>query len=88
MAKVTFEEVAALIAQTLLLERGKITPDSHFTSDLEADSLSMVELVMAFEDYFHIEIPLNEDTAKIWEDTAKIRTVRDAIDYLNERLAS
>lgn len=81
MTKVTFEEVAFVIADTLAVERDKITPSSHLVDDLKADllDLDMAALVMTFEDLLNIEIPD--------DDVDKIRTVQDAIDYLNKRLA-
>lgn len=78
MAKVTFEEVRDLVADTLHVEKERITPQSRFVEDLKADSLDLVELTMAVEDEYEIEIPD--------EDTPRLRTVQDAIDYINGRL--
>jgi len=55
-----------------------VTEEAHFIDDLGADSLDTVELVMAFEEEFDIEIPD--------EDAEKLETVGDAVKYLNERL--
>ena len=57
--------------------RDNITDDTSFIQDLGADSLDIVELVMAMEENFEIEIPD--------EDAEKIQTVRDAINYIQER---
>jgi acyl carrier protein len=54
-----------------------VTPDASFVDDLGADSLDTVELVMAFEEEFGIEIPD--------EDAEKIKTVQDAIDYIQKK---
>ena len=56
----------------------KVTPQASFVEDLGADSLDQVELIMAFEDAFDIEIPD--------EDAEKLRTVKDAMDYLEKKL--
>jgi len=70
-------EVAAKIKQIVVehlgVDEAKVTPEASFIDDLGADSLDTVELVMAFEEAFNVEIP--EDAAE------KIATVQDAIDY-------
>ena len=58
------------------VEEAEVTPSASFTDDLGADSLDQVELVMALEENFDIEIP--DDAAE------KIRTVQDAIDYIDK----
>lgn len=72
------EEVASkvqdIIAESLGVKRSEVTPSASFITDLNADSLDIVELVMAIEKDFDIEIP--DDEAE------KIRTVQDAIDYI------
>ena len=68
------EEVKGIIAENLDVDEQEITPDASFTEDLGADSLDIVELVMAFEEAFGIEIPD--------EDAEKITRVREAIDYI------
>lgn len=78
MAKAAFEEVRDLVAEVLRVKKELITPQSRFVEDLKADSLDLVELTMAAEDKYDIEIPD--------EDTPKLRTVQDAINYFNERL--
>jgi len=61
----------------LCISEDEVTPEKHFIDDLGADSLDIVELVMAMEENFEIEIPD--------EDAEKIQTVRDAINYIQER---
>ncbi len=68
------ERVKNLVITQLGVDAGKVTTGSSFIDDLGADSLYTVELVMAFEEEFDIEIPD--------EDAQKMRTVSDAIEYL------
>ena len=72
--------VKEIIADQLGVEIEKLRDDANFVQDLGADSLGVVELVMAFEEEFGIEIPD--------EDAEKIRTVGDVIKYLKERVQS
>jgi acyl carrier protein len=67
-------EVKRIIAEQLDVDEATISPESTFVDDLGADSLGLVELVLAFEEAFEIDIPD--------EDTEQISTVQDAIDYL------
>jgi acyl carrier protein len=67
-------EVKRIIKEQLDVEEKDIKPEAVFIDDLGADSLGLVELVLAFEEAFEIDIPD--------EDTEKIRTVKDAIDYI------
>jgi acyl carrier protein len=69
-------KVKKIIAEQLGVDEPDIKPESHFVDDLGADSLDTVELVMAFEEEFGIEIPD--------EDAEKITTVQAAIDYIQE----
>ena len=69
------EKVKDIIEKELGVEREKLTPDASFIEDLGADSLDIVELVMAFEEEFGVEIP--DDAAE------KITTVKDAINYID-----
>ena len=69
--------VRDIIVSELGVEASKVTPEASFVEDLGADSLDTVELVMAFEEEFGIEIPD--------EDAEKMETVGDAIKYLQEK---
>ena len=70
------EKVKSIIVEQLGVDANEVTPEAAFVDDLGADSLDTVELVMAFEEAFDIEIPD--------EDAEKIRTVQDAIDYIGK----
>lgn len=69
--------VKDIIINELGVEAEKVTPDASFVEDLGADSLDTVELVMAFEEEFGIEIPD--------EDAEKMQTVGDAIEYIRQQ---
>ena len=66
-----------IIVDNLGVDEDNITPNSNFIDDLGADSLDTVELIMAFEEEFNIEIPD--------EEAEKIQTVGDAIDYIENK---
>ncbi|PID75617.1 MAG: acyl carrier protein [Deltaproteobacteria bacterium] len=66
-----------IIAEQLSVPVEKVVPQASFVDDLGADSLDLVELIMALEDSFDIEIPD--------DDAEKISTVQDAIDYVNSK---
>jgi acyl carrier protein len=68
------EKVKQIIVEQLGVDEAEVTPTASFVDDLGADSLDQVELVMAFEEAFEIEIPD--------EDAEKIQTVKAAIDYI------
>jgi acyl carrier protein len=70
------EKVKQIIVEQLGVDEGEVTPSASFVDDLGADSLDTVELVMAFEEAFDIEIPD--------EDAEKIKTVKDSIDYIQK----
>jgi acyl carrier protein len=70
------DKVKQIIVEQLGVDEGEVTPSASFVDDLGADSLDTVELVMAFEEAFEIEIPD--------EDAEKIRTVKDAVDYIGK----
>jgi acyl carrier protein len=72
-------KVKEIIVEQLGVDEEQVAPEASFIDDLGADSLDTVELVMAFEEKFDIEIPD--------EDAEKMRTVGDAISYLKEKLA-
>jgi acyl carrier protein len=68
------DKVKEIIVEQLGVDEAEVTANASFVDDLGADSLDTVELVMAFEEAFEIEIPD--------EDAEKIRTVKDAVDYI------
>jgi acyl carrier protein len=70
----TFEEVKEIIVDLLGVDEGKVTNEARFREELEADSLDLVELIMAFEDKFGGEI--SDDDAQ------KITTVGEAVQYI------
>ena len=70
------ERVKQIVVEQLGVDEGEVTPTASFVDDLGADSLDTVELVMAFEENFGIEIPD--------EDAEKIATVKDAVDYIEK----
>jgi acyl carrier protein len=74
----TFEEVKEIIVDLLGVDDSKVAPEARFREDLEADSLDLVELIMAFEDKFGGEI---SD-----EDAQSISTVGEAVTYINDRM--
>jgi acyl carrier protein len=70
------EKVKQIIAEQLGVDENDVSPSSSFVDDLGADSLDTVELVMALEESFSIEIPD--------EDAERIRTVQDAVEYIDK----
>jgi len=75
-----FEQVKEVVVEQLNVNPDEVKPESRFVEDLGADSLDVVELVMALEEKFGIEIPD--------EDAEKIQTVADAVKYIQEHAAS
>ena len=75
----TFDEVKAIVVDLLGVDAAKVTPEARFREDLEADSLDLVELIMAFEDKFGSQI--SDDDAQ------KITTVGDAVKFVEAQLA-
>ena len=71
------DKIKQIVVEHLGVDEDKVTPEASFIDDLGADSLDTVELVMAFEEAFGVEIP--EDAAE------KIATVKDAIDYITKQ---
>ena len=71
----TLDRVKKVVVEQLSVDESLITPEATFTTDLGADSLDIVELVMAFEEEFGCEIP--DDEAE------SIATVQDAVDYID-----
>ncbi len=72
----TEQEMIDIIAEQLSVDKEKVVPGASFVDDLGADSLDLVELIMAMEEGFDIEIPD--------EDAESITTVQHAIDYVNK----
>ena len=70
------EKVKSIIVEQLGVDANEVTPEASFVDDLGADSLDTVELVMAFEEAFNIEIP--DEAAE------KIQKVKDAIEYIQK----
>jgi acyl carrier protein len=73
----TFDRVKKVVVDQLDVNEDEVTPTASFVDDLGADSLDQVELIMAFEEEFDIEIPD--------EDAEKITTVGDAVNYIDEK---
>lgn len=76
----TFERVKKVIVEQLSVEESEVTPEASFTADLGADSLDTVELVMAFEEEFGVEIPD--------EEAEKIQKVQDAVSFIESQKVS
>ncbi|MER3456067.1 MAG: acyl carrier protein [candidate division GAL15 bacterium] len=74
----TFERVKAIVVEQLGVEENEVTENASFVEDLGADSLDVVELVMALEEEFGIQIPE--------EEAEKIQTVGQAVQYIEEHL--
>jgi len=75
-----FEKVKKIVVDQLGVKDEEVTPTANFANDLGADSLDTVELVMALEEEFDIEIP--DEAAE------KITTVQEAVDYINNKVAA
>ena len=73
----TFDKVRDIVVEQLGVEADDVTIDSTFIDDLGADSLDIVELIMAFEEEFNIEIP--DEAAE------KIKTVQDVVSYIDQQ---
>lgn len=73
-----YERIKGIIVEQLGVEEDRVTPDARFREDLEADSLDLVELIMAMEDEFGGEI--SDDEAQ------QLKTVKQAVDYLQQRM--
>ena len=71
----TFDKVKAIVVEQLGVDESEVTIDSTFIDDLGDDSLDIVELIMAFEEEFNVEIP--DDVAE------KIKTVKDTVEYID-----
>ena len=77
MSEEIFEKVKSVVAEKLSVDESEVVKDASFTDDLGADSLDIVELVMALEEDFDIEIPD--------DDAENIKTVNDAIVYIQNK---
>lgn len=75
-----FERVKKIVVEHLGVDEAKVTENASFIDDLGADSLDTVELVMAFEEEFNVEIP--DEAAE------KLQTVQSAIDYIRQQQAA
>ena len=71
------EKIKSIVAEQLGVDEDQVTEDASFIDDLGADSLDTVELIMAFEEEFDVEIPD--------EDAQKIKTVKDVIEYIESK---
>lgn len=76
----TLSKVQSIVAEQLGVEVSEVKPEASFANDLGADSLDTVELVMALEEEFSVEIPD--------EDAEGIATVQNAVDYIDKKLAA
>ncbi len=72
----TFDKVKEIVVEQLGVDEADVAMDSTFIDDLGADSLDIVELIMAFEEEFNIEIPD--------EEAEKIRTVKNAVEFIDK----
>lgn len=75
-----FEKVKTIVTEQLSVDAAEVTPGASFANDLSADSLDVVELVMALEEEFDIEIP--DEAAE------QIKTVQDTVDYIGGKVAA
>ncbi len=80
MSATILERVTKVTCEELGVAENEVKPEASFTEDLGADSLDVVELVMAFEEEFQIDIPD--------EDVANLRTVGEAVSYIENKQAS
>ena len=78
--KEIFDKVQKIVSEQLGVDAGEVTPQASFANDLGADSLDTVELVMALEEEFDIEIP--DEAAE------EIATVQSAVDYISNKVAT
>jgi len=75
-----FEKVKTIVADQLSVDAERVVPEASFADDLNADSLDSVELIMALEEAFNIEIPD--------EEAEKLKTVQDVLDFITNKAAA
>ena len=75
-----YSKLRGMVADRLHVNEDEVTPEASFVEDLKADSLEVVELIMALEDEFGISIPD--------EDAEKLQTVQDAVNYIQQHAAA
>lgn len=80
-----FSVVKAIIVEQLGVEESKVVPEANFREDLEADSLDLVELIMAFEEYFEERFGRTVEISD--EEAQEITTVGQAVAYIEKRIA-
>lgn len=80
MSEQTYTKIRKIVAEELNVSEDDVTMNASFQDDLGADSLAIVELVMALEEQFELDSIPDEDAEKI-------KTVKDAVDYIDSRLA-
>jgi len=74
------EKVKSIVADQLSVDAEKVVPEASFADDLNADSLDSVELIMALEEAFEVEIPD--------EEAEKLKTVQDVLDFISSKAAA
>jgi acyl carrier protein len=80
-----FSVIKAIIVEQLGVDEGKVVPEANFREDLEADSLDLVELIMAFEEYFEEKFGRTVEISD--EEAQEITTVGQAVGYIEKRMA-
>jgi len=75
----TYDRLKKIVVEQLGVEEPEVTPEASFVDDLNADSLDLVELIMSLEEEFGMEITD--------EEAGNIRTVQDAVDYIDEHVS-
>lgn len=81
MSEQTFAKIRTIVAEELNVAEDDVTMDASFQDDLGADSLALVELIMALEEQFDLDSIPDEDAEKI-------KSVKDAVDYIDSRLSA
>ena len=79
MSEATYAKIRKIVAEELNVSEDDVTPEASFQDDLGADSLALVELIMALEEQFELDSIPDEDAEKI-------KSVKDAVDYIDGRL--